>query len=141
MRRPVEGGDLLDDRAVRAADHSHAAVRPRLGRDPLDGVVPIRPLVDIGGVKVLAGAFGAMAAPEILEHDHVAARHEEIGDRIHPLLGRGLVVRGPAEDGRKLPGDRLAISGHPVDVRRETHPVPHWHHDVFGDDDSILRSR
>src|SRR5262249_6333859 len=136
VRRPVEGGDLLDDRAVRAAHHPHPAVRPRLGRDPLDRVVPVWTFVHVGGVKVLAGALRAMAAAEILEYHDVAARHEEIGDRIHPLLGRSLVVRGPAEDGWELSGDWLAILGYTVDIRRETDAVPHWHHDIFGDDDS-----
>ena len=61
VRRPVEGGDGLDDAAVGASEGADLAVAPRLPRDPLDGVETVFAFPRVAGVVVAAIALGLEA--------------------------------------------------------------------------------
>ena len=136
VRRPLERRPHLRDRAVGAADGSDPAVRPRLGRDPLADVVAVASRVRRGGVVVDAGGLGAVAVAQVDERDVVALRDEEVGDLAVALVG--LVVRRVEHDRREAAVDEAAVARRPVDVEREPHAVPHRHHHVLRDDDSVL---
>src|SRR5262249_57343877 len=41
VRWAVERGDLLNNRAVRAADHAYLSVGPRLGGKPFDRIIAV----------------------------------------------------------------------------------------------------
>ena len=135
VRRALERGPYLRDRAVGAADGADPAVRPRLGCDPLADVVAVAPGVRRGGVVVDARRLGAVAVAQVDQHDVVALRDEVIGDLGVPLVG--LVVRRVEHDRREAPLDEVPVTCGPVDVEGELHAVPHRHHHVLRHDDPV----
>ena len=135
VRRALERGPYLRDRAVGAADGADPAVRPRLGCDPLADVVAVATGVRRGGVVVDARRLRAVAVAQVDQHDVVALRDEVIGDLGVPLVG--LVVRRVEHDRREPPLDEVPVTCGPVDVEGELHAVPHRHHHVLRHDDPV----
>ena len=138
VRRALERGAHLRDRAVGAADGADPAVRPRLRGDPLADVVAVPAGVRGGGVVVDARGLGAVAVAQVDQHDVVAFRHEEVGDLGVALVG--LVVRGVEHDRREAPLDEVPVARGPVDVEGEPDAVPHRHHHVLRHDDPVRGS-
>ena len=138
VRRTLERRPDLRDAGVRAADHSGAAVAPRPGRDPLDRVVAVLAGVRRRAVEVLLRPLRTVPVAQVLQHDRVAVRHEEVGDlRVAALR---LVVWRQAHDRREAAVDEVALAGRAVDVGREQDAVPHLDHHVLAHRDPVAHA-
>ena len=118
-------------RSGRAARRADFAVRPRLRREPSDGVVAIGARC----AKNVVVAFGKEMAALILHNVRVAALHR--GQRcLHvrrqsiPHVPEIKIVR------RANPNDRHLSSRilRPINIRRQPNAVPHRHHHLPFDD-------
>ena len=112
--------------AVGQPVHADGAVRPRLSRGPLDGVVAVLHVgVDRGEV-----ALGAVPAPTALDHDGVALLGHGLAEhRPDPVTG---AVRVAQDQHRKA----ILDSRGPEHIGAKADAVAHRHHDVVLDDES-----
>lgn len=119
MRRTLPRRQPLNGAQIRAAGHAHVAVRPRLLRDPLDGVVPVLTLAEVEVELTVR----VSPAANVLEDDRIAVAHE-ILELVAAEL-RGFLV-GSSEEDR---GEAALGRGQP-DIRRQSNAVAHRNTDV-----------
>ena len=105
VRRAGDGGEPLRVAHVRRAEHPDAAVRPRLLRRPLHGVVPV---VDLDADRRPV-ALRLEAAARVLVHDHVPGAHD-VGRR-RARAGRSGACRARRACGPRAPAARRRCRG------------------------------
>ena len=115
---PVQCGQPLDPPRVAASVRDHLAVAPVLGRDPVDDVGPVRPVVAVRH----EAAVGVAAAAHVHQDVGVPAPRERLGPGRLPFPRPP--VRRPHDHGR---GRALPRQHH---VRGERDPVPQWDPEV-----------
>ena len=129
MRRP-ELRDLdRGEPAVADAPHPDVAVAPRLGREPLDGVVPVERLVL--GVLVERDARRAARAPDVEAAQREPAGGQPLAERRVPVPAPAVLpVRDHLEDGGEPLVRGSGPRRRPPQVRRQLQPVAHGDPDV-----------
>ena len=129
MGRP-EPGDLdRGEPAVADAPHPDVAVAPRLGRQPLDGVVPVARLVL--GVLVEGDAGRAARAPDVEAAEREPAGGQPLAERRVPVQAPAVLpVRDHLEDGGEPLVRGSGPRRRPPQVGRQLQPVAHGDPDV-----------
>ena len=122
MGRGVGGELVLVGAQVGLAEGSDIAVAPGLLGEPLDGVVAVGALVQVGGVV----ALGAEASAAVLGDVGVAEGQPEVD-------AGAFAAGGPPVGGTRQEGGEGAGTGGAVDVALKTDTVAHRDHDVLFD--------
>ena len=133
-RRVLHQDGLRGRREIGRARGDDPPVRPGLLADPLDRVEPVRTLLRIGGENALRVELAA----HVLHDHHVAVARVVVAVRCIGIEAV-LAVRRPLDDRGPGAGQRHAVPGRQVQVRRQPDPVAHRHHHVADDGDPVLR--
>ena len=121
MRRSFYRRKPLHSSWIRKPEGADVAAGPGLRGSPLDRVVAVLPLLEIGIIV----AIGVKAAPDILYQDGVSAL-DGIPDRpLVPGVAFVLVVRRPEDQRRKR-----AVRHGSVEVSPERHCIAHRNFNV-----------
>ena len=105
VRTAQVGGQDLREAGVGDAEGADVAVAPRLGPEPLAGVVPVQGLVDVGPPLALR----LVAAPAVL-HDHGVPGLGKAHGPVDVARTLGAVGRADQQHREPLPGAR-AVQG------------------------------
>ena len=138
-RRPLRDGLVLGHARVGAALHADVAVRPRLGRDPLDDVVRVGRLFDGEGAVVdaegrsraacVGDRDGVAAVQHVLEHRIAFGLREDPDVALLVLDLEGAGVAGVVEDRRQGFRRLDAVCRRDEVVDRDADAVRHRHVD------------